>query len=360
LKECPFGGIDDLANDAPDAFDAATAVKGDDRAIVNQTDQRDDPRLLQCATGNDDGTLLYGVAAAALPPTELKDYISRTLTDATAEFKGTSSFRGGTLLPFCTKPDAGADVQPLCATAWYDKELLAAIFTTGTGSSTDVTTAWIKDDLDDLVGDLEGADPDKVAVTATQGFTIDSSAARANLDKLVAAANVTDAGAQAEQSECLVADLDALLTAAPTGLDRSALTADPFFAVIRPSDEGDPPFGLCVASSDDNTSQYGVLVGEPPPDDFEAYVKRSSQTDQVDFDDPVDFRGGTLHGYCGTSSGGTSFCETDWVADDIQVGIFAAFDGVTSDDTNTALEAAIDDVLAATAAADPAKVTPAS
>ena len=56
----------------------------------------------------------------------------------------------------------------MCATAWYDKQLMAAIFTTGKGSSTDVTTAWIKEDLDDVVEDLEGADPDKVEVTATR------------------------------------------------------------------------------------------------------------------------------------------------------------------------------------------------
>ena len=36
LKECPFGGIDDLADDAPEGFDAATAAKGDDRAIVTR------------------------------------------------------------------------------------------------------------------------------------------------------------------------------------------------------------------------------------------------------------------------------------------------------------------------------------
>ena len=98
-----------------------------------------------------------------------------------------------------------------------------------------------------------------------------------------------------------------------------------------------------MSASEDNVNQYGVLVGQEPPDDFEAYVKRSAQTEAVNFDDPVDLRGGVLHGYCGTSDGGNPFCETDWVSDDLQVGIFAAFDGVTSADTNAVLTAAIDE-----------------
>ena len=196
---CPFDGIDDLADDAPKGFDAATAAKGDDVAAITQTDQRDDPLLLQCATSNDDGTLAYGVATASLPPTDLKAYIERSLNDAKATFEDTSSFRGGTLLPFCTKPNEGATVQPLCATAWYDKELMVAMFATGKGSATDLTTAWVKDDLDDLITDLEGADSDNVEVTATEGFDLDASAARANLDKMIAAANVTAPDTTAEQ-----------------------------------------------------------------------------------------------------------------------------------------------------------------
>ena len=359
LATCPFDGIDDLADDAPDGFDAAEAATGDDRAVVNQTDQREDPLLLQCATGNEDGTLLYGIAAAALPPTELQDYISRTLTSATAEFEATSSFRGGTLLPFCTTPDAGADVKPLCATAWYDKQLMAALFTTGDGSSTDVTTAWIKDALDDVIEDLEGSDPDKVTVTATQGFDIDSAAASANLAELIGAAGIADAGAQAEQSACAVADFDTLRAGAPGGLDASTLSGTVFASISRPEDEGDPAFAVCVDGSDDNANQIGVLVGEAVPDDFEAYVKRSAQADDVTFEDPIAFRGGTLHPYCGTNDNGTTFCETDWLTDDLQVGMFLVFDGVTADDTTAALNANIDAIDAAAAAADPSQVTPA-
>ena len=353
LKECPFGGIDDLADDAPKGFDAAAAAKGDDRAIVNQTDQRDDPLLLQCATGNEDGTLLYGVAAAALPPTELKDYISRTLTDATAEFEATSSFRGGTLLPFCTKPDEGADVKALCATAWYDKQLMAAIFTTGRvrpptsprrGSRRTSTTSSRTS---------RAPTPTRSRSPRRRASTIDSAAGagqprpadRRGADRRSRRAGRPDRVPRRRPRPACSPRPRAAWTSRRS-------TADPFFSICGPSDDGDPPFALCVSASEDNANQYGVLVGQEPPDDFEAYVKRSAQTDDVTFDEPVEFRGGALHAYCGTSNGGNPFCETDWVSGDLQVGIFAAFDGVTSDDTNAALTAAIDEILAVTTAAD--------
>jgi hypothetical protein len=362
LKACPFDGIDDLAGDAPKGFDAATAAKGDDVAALTQTDQRDDPILLQCATANDDGTLAYGVATAALPPTELKAYIERSLNDATATFEDTSSFRGGTLLPFCTKPNDGATVQALCATTWYDKELMVAIFATGKGSATDLTTEWVKDELDDLITDLEGADSDNVEVTATAGFDLDASAARANLDKMIAAANVTAPDTTAEQDSCAIADLPALLTTAPSGLDQSAVADGQVDSVIASAaDQGDPSLAQCLQSNSDNTVRFGVFVGDPAPADFEAYVKRSSGVPDATFDDPVAFRGGTLHAYCGKDdSGAVAFCETDWLSDDIQLGLFAGFDGITTDDTTAWLEANIDALLASVAAADATAVTPAA
>ncbi len=145
LKECPFDGVDDLADDAPKGFDADGAAGGDDQALVTQSAQKEDPPLLQCSTATDDLSLGFGVVAAAQPPTGLQDYINRSLTDATGKFEHTSSFRGGTLLPFCTEPKEGSGQLPLCATVWYDKQLLTGIFTRGDGSSTDVTTAWVKD-----------------------------------------------------------------------------------------------------------------------------------------------------------------------------------------------------------------------
>ena len=359
LKACPFDGVDDLAEDAPDGFDAAAAAKGDDRAVINQTDQSSDPLLLQCATGNDDGTQLYGLAAASIPPTELQDYISRTLTSATADFEKTTSFKGGTLQPFCTTPDDGAEVQPLCATAWFDKQLMVALFTTGDGSSTDVTTAWIKDDLDDVVEDLEGADPDKVEVTATQGFDIDASAAAKNLEDMINAAQIGEPDSQADQSTCVVADLGTVLASAPSGLDASALTGSPFNTIIRPEERTDPAFAVCGQTSGDNAVQIGVLVGQPVPDDFEAYVKRSSGSDDVTFEDTVAFRGGTLHPYCVETDGAVAFCETDWLSNDIQVGAFVGFDGVTADDATTLLTSTIDGIVETTAATDASTITPA-
>ncbi|MCU1504632.1 MAG: hypothetical protein JWM12_3986 [Ilumatobacteraceae bacterium] len=171
LRNCPFDGLEDLAAKAPKEFDAAAAAEGDVQAAVTQTSERDDPELIQCVIGSDDPT--YGVAAGALPPTDIQAFISRTLTEATAKFQDTERFRGGTLLPFCTKPDDGSDRTPICSTAWYDSQLLVAIFTTGRGSSTDVTTAWLKTELPTLVTDLEQAET-KVKIDDSTGGTSDT------------------------------------------------------------------------------------------------------------------------------------------------------------------------------------------
>lgn len=172
LRTCPIGGIDQLADKAPAGFDAQTVASGDIQAAVTKTTQSSDPQLIQCAIGDD--TLRYGVVAAALPPTDIQDFLDRSLTEASGKFEDTEKFRGGTLLPFCTKPDAGSDRQVICATTWYDSQLLVGLFTSGDGASTDVTTAWLKTELSTLVTNLEQTDP-KVKVVATDD-TIDTSA----------------------------------------------------------------------------------------------------------------------------------------------------------------------------------------
>ena len=131
--------------------------------------------------------------------------------------------------------------------------------------------------------------------------------------------------------------------------------------IASAADQGDPSLAQCLQSNSDNTVRFGVFVGDPAPDDFEAYVKRSSGVPDATFDDPVAFRGGTLHAYCGKDDSGTvTFCETDWLSDDIQLGLFAGFDGITTDDTTAWLQANIDALLASVAAADATAVTPAA
>jgi len=364
LKECPFDGVDDLAAGAPKGFDADGAAGGDDQALVTQSAQKEDPPLLQCSTATDDLSLGFGVVAAAQPPTGLQDYINRSLTDATGKFEHTSSFRGGTLLPFCTEPKEGSGQLPLCATVWYDKQLLTGIFTRGDVSSTDVTTAWVKEDLDDLINDLENADADRVEVTQTAGFDIDSAKAAANLTKVIDAANVDGtAGTSAPQDSCLFADMDALLTSAPAGLDQSQVSGVAVDAQIASAlDDGDPSLFQCLRANDDQSSMYGVFIAAAPPADFKSYAKRSSGATSVQFadDDGTPLRGGTLHAYCGSDNGAVTFCESDWVSDDLQVGVFANFDGVTAADTTTWLTANLDVLIASIEAADATAVTPAA
>ncbi len=55
-----------------------------------------------------------------------------------------------------------------------------------------------------------------------------------------------------------------------------------------------------------------------------------------------------------------TFCESDWVSDDLQVGVFANFDGVTAADTTTWLNANLDVLIASIEAADATAVTPAA
>ena len=165
LSDCPFNGLEDLAKKAPPGFDVTAASAGDIQAAVTRTDQRNDPELIQCAIGDD--TLRYGVAAAALPPTDIQDFVDRTLTEATGKFTDTARFRGGTLLPFCTRPNAGSGRPVICATAWYDSKLFVALFASGKGASTDLTTTWIKTELSTMVKNLEQSDRN-VNVDTTQ------------------------------------------------------------------------------------------------------------------------------------------------------------------------------------------------
>ncbi len=189
LHDCPFGGLAELAASAPPGFDAATAAEGDVAAVITQTSTRDDPELLQCAVGQSDGSLEYGIAAASNPPADIKAYISRTVTEATANFEATERFRGGTLLPLCTTPDKGSGRPVICATVWYDKQLMVAQLAWGHGAtSTDVTTAWLKKDLSTVIKDLERSQTkvqvDDTTVGTTGGVT-DTGGATAPADTAV-------------------------------------------------------------------------------------------------------------------------------------------------------------------------------
>ena len=113
LEECPFDGVDDLADDAPKGFDAAgAATTVRTRHSSRQTDAEGGPAAAAVLDRQRRPTLGFGVVAAAQPPTGLQDYINRSLTDATGKFEDTTSFRGGTLLPFCTEPKEGSDQAP--------------------------------------------------------------------------------------------------------------------------------------------------------------------------------------------------------------------------------------------------------
>ena len=125
LTKCPFDGLDELADDAPKGFDAAGAADGDDQALVTQIDAEGGPaaaavldrhrRPVARLRGRHRGAAADRPAGLHQPLAHRRD----------GQVRGHHVVPGGTLLPFCTEPKEGSDVKvPLCATVWYDKQLL--------------------------------------------------------------------------------------------------------------------------------------------------------------------------------------------------------------------------------------------
>jgi hypothetical protein len=352
LKECPFDGVKELSAKAPKAFDPKDAEGGTLQAAVVQSSEKNDPELEQCLQISDDGKTLYGLGAAADPPTDLKAYLGRTLTTSKLKFDDTTKFRGGTLLPLCgDSTDASGGKITTCSTFWYDSKLMVGIAASGDGASTDVTTAWLKSELSNVVKILEQS-ATSVVVTDRNGFPVDDAAAASAFTAVMAGAPLTADTPRLDQASCPIIDLNTLVPTAPKAFDASSAAAGTIGGEISTAaTDGDPSFIECSASTGSGT--FGVLVAGVPSGDFNAYLKRSLSKLTLTIDDPVDFRGGTLHSYCAPNDDKTLFCETDWVSGSLQIGLFASGTGAVDADVTAWLEANLDALVASTASLTP-------
>lgn len=180
---------------------------------------------------------------------------------------------------------------------------------------------------------------------------IDASAAAktvAALDDEVDAESIEDGGTPL--AECPVGDIRDLADLAPPGFD----AADPAESDVEPiafdvGRRSDPTSFQCNLSSEDGETLYGTVVNALPDGDVRAYIERGLPDHSVDFEDDVKHRGGTLISYCGRTDtdGGIDLCETDWVGDGIQLGVYASGDGADAELTSEWLIASLDTMIAA-------------
>jgi hypothetical protein len=152
--------------------------------------------------------------------------------------------------------------------------------------------------------------------------------------------------------ECPVGDIRDLVDFAPSGFDAADAAEDDVDAIaVDTSRRSDPTSFQCTVSGDDGGSgdtTFGVLVNVTPEGDIRDYIDRSLPDHTVDFEDDVKHRGGKLISYCADSDidNGVDFCETDWVGDGIELGLYASGDGADAELTSDWLIATLDTLIA--------------
>jgi len=88
----------------------------------------------------------------------------------------------------------------------------------------------------------------------------------------------------------------------------------------------------------------------PPPRSTSATTRTSSVCSRrptLHFEPDQSLRGGTQVDYCGDAAGdiGFSFCESDWLDNVIQIGVFMSGTGQSAQLTDAWLKAALADML---------------
>lgn len=118
-------------------------------------------------------------------------------------------------------------------------------------------------------------------------------------------------------------------------------------------EEGDlPGFVSCQRFTEDEskvdkgpTSIFFQAVLEPPRD-YEGYITDfAGEVTDINFDDTVEYKGGTVYMFCATASEDAGFtgCDADWVdaKNKIALNMFLGGDDATAEDTFTALKAVL-------------------
>ena len=189
---------------------------------------------------------------------------------------------------------------------------------------------------------LAGGDDDDGGIDASTAAN-----AIAALDDEVDAQSIEDGGTTL--GECPVGDIRDLADLAPSGFDAAAAAESDVQPIAFDLGRRSYPTTFqCNLSSEDGDTQYGTVVNVLPDGDVRDYIERSLPYHSVDFEDDVKHRGGTLISYCGQSDseGGLDLCETDWVGDGIQLGLYATGDGADSELTSAWLIASLDSMIA--------------
>ncbi len=165
LDDCPIVDLDDLADLAPKAFDPSDILDGDTTFDIEFTDA-DDPRLILCRSFISGQADVFGIYVGEVPDVknvkDFQDYTESVLSSQDVTFEKTSSFKGGTLVPYCSVPKDSADGDDVqCETDWFNDEIQVGIFASSSSDEVEssITTAWLKSELAKAIKTLEGTDP---------------------------------------------------------------------------------------------------------------------------------------------------------------------------------------------------------
>lgn len=174
-----------------------------------------------------------------------------------------------------------------------------------------------------------------IAVVAATAFVLVScDDGVPDLDTLPAVGNIDAiierSGSDAELDECPMGDVGPLLDTTFDLLDddivRSALAGAPATSTYDSRTE-QGAFVTCDLIGDDGTVGFYVVDA---PDDIavftDGFIGMPLDGVTIDIDESRLFRGGRFHHVCvnDTVDPGLSFCEVDWIDDNVMVGVFLA------------------------------------
>jgi hypothetical protein len=185
------------------------------------------------------------------------------------------------------------------------------------------------------------------------------------VNDLVDRADLSGQGS-AHMSDCPIGNLDKLVALGPAGVGdiaRKASKSAEKDEVYQSDHEREPPIVECFYLNVDDTSatavnpQVGVFAAEKVAGNYHSYLRGLYSESTLHFETDQSFRGGTRVDYCGDAVGdtGSTFCESDWYDDNIQVGVYLTGDGQSVQLTGEWLKAALPTMLR-TLEGDPSKI----
>jgi len=172
--------------------------------------------------------------------------------------------------------------------------------------------------------------------------------AGAEIARVIATAQPTDT--EAADIDCPV-DLTTVVARLPDPEAAGELTGvGEFSAVLAPRAA---PVALVECSFEGfDGESVGISLGVLSDDNgHESTMKSFLSRHRITFDEPREWRGGTIVAYCGkpttaaADAGFDPFCEVDWVHPDLVVGVFASPDVLTAEQVGEWLESTLDMIV---------------